>query len=192
MPGRRPEPPKPFVVGRIGRPPDPNRTRQVALRKCRHHGSTEFGRYSNGDGGLRWVCKRCSAEAVTRRHQKVKRILVAEAGGRCAVCGYAATILSLHFHHVDPASKSFPMSMASGRSLAAYRAEATKCVLVCANCHGEIETGLIPSPPPQAKWGEEWVAVERAVEPPADPPSAQRQLRLLDGSEPRPGRSSAG
>jgi cytochrome c553 len=39
------------------------------------------------------------------------------------------------------------MTIASGKSLAAYRAEAKKCVLVCANCHGEIEAGLIPSPP---------------------------------------------
>ena len=32
--------------------------------------------------------------------------------------------------------------MARGKSLAAFRAEARKCVLVCANCHGEIEAGL--------------------------------------------------
>jgi hypothetical protein len=31
------------------------------------------------------------------------------------------------------------MSMASGKSLAAYRVEAKKCMLVCANCHGELE-----------------------------------------------------
>jgi hypothetical protein len=31
--------------------------------------------------------------------------------------------------------------------LASYREEARKGVLVCANCHGEIEAGLIPSPP---------------------------------------------
>ncbi len=42
------------------------------------------------------------------------------------------------------------MDMGRGRSLAAYRAEATKCVLVCANCHGEIESGLIASPPPRS------------------------------------------
>jgi hypothetical protein len=39
------------------------------------------------------------------------------------------------------------MTMAAGKSLAAYIAEAWKCVLVCANCHGEIETGMIESPP---------------------------------------------
>jgi cytochrome c553 len=39
-----------------------------------------------------------------------------------------------------------------GKSIAAYREEAKKCVLVCANCHGEIESGLIESPPPGARY----------------------------------------
>jgi hypothetical protein len=77
----------------------------------------------------------------------MKRILVEEAGGCCAVCGYGRCIINLHFHHVDPSTKSFPISMGKGKSLASYRDEARKCVLVCANCHGEIESGLIPSPP---------------------------------------------
>ena len=63
------------------------------------------------------------------------------------MCGYNRVLANLHFHHVDPATKSFGVTMARGRSLAAYRQEARKCVLVCANCHGEIEAGVIPSPP---------------------------------------------
>jgi hypothetical protein len=110
-----------------------------------------FHRYSAGAGRFRWRCKRCVGEAVTRRHQKVRRILVEEAGGCCAVCGYDRCVVNLHFHHVDPATKSFGVTSASGKSLAAYRAEAAKCVLVCANCHGEIEAGLLASPPPGAR-----------------------------------------
>jgi hypothetical protein len=86
------------------------------------------------------------------RTQKVKRILVEEAGGCCAVCGYARCMVNLHFHHVDPATKSFTMSVASGKGLSKLRAEAKKCVLVCANCRGEIESGVIPSPPPGATY----------------------------------------
>ena len=74
-------------------------------------------------------------------------MLVEEGGGCCQVCGYDRCIINLCFHHVDPATKAFSMTTASGKGLAAYREEAKKCVLVCANCHGEIETGLIPSPP---------------------------------------------
>ena len=92
------------------------------------------------------------AEAVTRRHQKIKRILVEEAGGSCAVCDYSRTTINLHFHHVDPKLKSFSVSMAAGKALATYRKEVEKCVLVCANCHGEIEAGVIESPPPRATY----------------------------------------
>lgn len=79
---------------------------------------------------------------MTRRQQTVRRTLVAEAGGRCSICGYDRCIANLHFHHLDPTSKSFGMSAATGKSLAAYREEAKKCILVCANCHGEIEAGV--------------------------------------------------
>jgi hypothetical protein len=107
-------------------------------------------RHRDGDG-YRYRCKRCVGEAVTRRHRKVKQLLVDESGGGCVVCGYSRCLGNLHFHHVDPALKSFEVQMGLGKSLAAYRAEAAKCVLVCANCHGEIEAGLIPSPPAGTK-----------------------------------------
>jgi cytochrome c553 len=58
----------------------------------------------------------------------------------------------LAFHHVEPRTKSFSMHMGVGKALATFREEARKCVLVCANCHGEIEAGLIPSPPAGARW----------------------------------------
>jgi hypothetical protein len=51
---------------------------------------------------------------------------------------------------VDPATKSFALSMATGKSLDTFRQEAKKCVLLCANCHGEVEAGLLASPPPGA------------------------------------------
>ena len=115
------------------------------MRECARHGLIAFHRYRNGNRFV-YRCKRCVGEAVTRRHRRVRAALVAEAGGRCAVCGYDRCQLNLHFHHVDPTTKSFSMHMGVGKSLAAFREEATKCVLVCASCHGEIEAGQIPSP----------------------------------------------
>jgi hypothetical protein len=120
----------------------------VKLYPCARHGLTEFAFYSDGKGARRWRCKRCAGEAVTRRLQRVKRLLVEEAGGCCTVCGYDRCIINLHFHHVDPATKAFAISVASGKSIGAYRAEVKKCALVCANCHGEIEAGMIESPLP--------------------------------------------
>jgi hypothetical protein len=93
--------------------------------------ASRTARCSEGDRGYRWRCRRCAGEAVTRRLQKVTRIPVQEAGGCCAVCGYDRRI-NLDFHHVDPTTKSFALSVASGKGLAKLRAERKKCALVCA------------------------------------------------------------
>lgn len=107
---------------------------------CPQHGMTVFRRRATG--GYR--CARCRAEAVARRRRKVKRVLVDEAGGRCVVCGYDRCITALEFHHRVPAEKSFSLSHPGvGRSLEKARAEAGKCVLLCANCHAEVEAGAI-------------------------------------------------
>ena len=115
------------------------------LRVCEVHGQTLFVQRS--DGGGTWRCLKCRSAAVTKRRRKVKEILVAEAGGRCAVCGYDRHPAVLQFHHRDPAAKRFALSDAGlARSLARARAEARKCLLLCANCHVEMEAGLISIP----------------------------------------------
>jgi hypothetical protein len=131
-----------------GRPPRPNES--AIVKECAVHGLVVHHLYRDGDK-RRHRCKRCVGEAVTRRHRKMKELLVAEFGGGCVVCGYARCLGNLHFHHVDPAAKAFEIQMGLGKALASYRAEAAKCILVCANCHGEIEAGLIPSPPAGSK-----------------------------------------
>ena len=80
--------------------------------------------------------------AVSIRRRKVKQVLVKEAGGRCALCGYDRYVGALHFHHVDPSTKAFNLSRRGVTiSLARARAEAAKCVLLCGNCHAEVEAG---------------------------------------------------
>jgi hypothetical protein len=70
-------------------------------------------------------------------------LLVAEAGGCCVLCGYAESPAALHFHHIDPTTKSFGVGYTGvTRSIAAARAEAAKCVLLCATCHAEVEAGV--------------------------------------------------
>lgn len=76
----------------------------------------------------------------------MKAILIQEAGVACAICGYARHQGALQFHHVDPSQKSFMISTAVGVSLERFRAEASKCVLLCANCHFEVEGGVTPLP----------------------------------------------
>jgi hypothetical protein len=70
-------------------------------------------------------------------------MLVDEAGGRCRLCGYSRSYAALVFHHVDPAGKSFGLGQRGhSRPLARSREEAQKCLLLCANCHAEVEAGV--------------------------------------------------
>ncbi len=112
----------------------------VLLRRCRKHGYT---RHVAVAGGRRYRCKSCRVEAVTARRRRVKAVLVAEAGGRCCLCGYERFAGALQFHHRDPGEKAFGLSNRGlAHSIARARLEAEKCVLVCANCHAEIEGGI--------------------------------------------------
>ena len=66
-----------------------------------------------------------------------------EAGGSCSLCGYDRYAGALQFHHLDPEVKSFSLSERGiSRSLAKARLEVAKCILVCANCHAELEAGV--------------------------------------------------
>jgi len=107
-------------------------------RYCRRHGQTSF--VLTSQGGYR--CKRCRTAAVSARRRRVKQILVDEAGGSCALCGYDRCVGALQFHHVDPSTKSFTLSHGGvTASIARAREEAAKCILLCSNCHAEVESG---------------------------------------------------
>jgi transposase-like protein len=110
------------------------------MRECGTHGWTWFHRIG---ASPRYRCGRCLVESVSDRRRRIKRILVEEAGGRCVTCGYDACVGVLQFHHLDPTTKRFPVAGGGvARSLERAREEARKCVLLCANCHAEVELGL--------------------------------------------------
>jgi ferredoxin len=112
-------------------------------RSCRRHGRTEF--VLEGRGYYR--CATCRAEATGRWRQVVKRKLVEEAGGGCVICGYSRCQRALQFHHLDPATKEFHLGHnGQTRSLSRSRVEAKKCALLCANCHAEVEAGMVAMP----------------------------------------------
>lgn len=110
---------------------------------CQHHGSTTFVREGRGY----YRCKRCRLERVGRRRREIKRKLVAEAGGKCMICSYDRCPRALEFHHLDPSTKEFHIGYTGvTRSLAKARAEARKCILLCSNCHAEVEAGITAVP----------------------------------------------
>lgn len=113
------------------------------IRACPSHGITLFRIDSRGS----YRCGRCNSERVMARRRAIKRILTDELGGRCLLCGYDACDRALEFHHVDPAEKSFAIGFEGvTRSLARAHAEAAKCVLLCSNCHAEVEAGVASLP----------------------------------------------
>jgi hypothetical protein len=117
---------------------------QEIVRACPKHGETAFAVIGSE---RRARCKLCRSEAVVRRRRRVKALMVDEAGGKCAICLYDRCLNALEFHHLDPTEKEFGVSMRGiTRSIEAVRAEAAKCVLLCANCHAEVEAGLTEVP----------------------------------------------
>lgn len=117
---------------------------QQAVRECRRHGPSLFIAYGPRDH-LR--CDACRKERVSARRRAVKAILVEEAGGRCRLCGYDRYTGALHFHHIQPGEKSFGLAFAGvARSIERQREEARKCLLLCANCHAEVEAGVATIP----------------------------------------------
>ena len=70
--------------------------------------------------------------------------MVQEFGGKCVLCGYNKCAGALDFHHTQPAKKSFALSLKGlSYSWASILKESKKCVLLCKNCHTEVEAGLI-------------------------------------------------
>lgn len=113
--------------------------RRTLLRECVRHGWTTF--VIEGSGRTR--CRRCRVDDVSAWRRRAKARLVAEAGGCCRLCGYEECQAALQFHHLDPTTKSFELSLrGSTKSMATLRAEAAKCVLLCANCHAAVEAGF--------------------------------------------------
>ena len=83
---------------------------------------------------------------TTERRIRNKKLLLELFGGCCSLCGYNKVSRNMSFHHVDPKTKMSDISSEFVvRKLQIVLAEIQKCILVCVNCHGEIEVGIVNS-----------------------------------------------
>lgn len=122
----------------------------------------EFYRDNVNKSGYRPYCKECSKQTSKERYEQegssgkqnnkarlaarteLKRRLVAEAGGKCARCGYSEFISGLDFHHTHgdkEATMANLLMQAVGKRgdyLDIALREAKKCILLCRNCHGAL------------------------------------------------------
>ena len=80
-------------------------------------------------------------QLLYKRAFKRKLELVKSKGGGCCKCGYNKCLRALEFHHENPEDKLFGLSINNlwSKSWEEIEKEAGKCILVCANCHREIE-----------------------------------------------------
>ena len=85
-----------------------------------------------------------NAKMTAIRRLRLKKKLVQMRGGKCQICGYNKCLIALDFHHVDESTKEFGLSQRDlTKSWEKIKAELTKCVLVCANCHREIHAKMV-------------------------------------------------
>ena len=107
---------------------------------CRFCGETNEEKFvkRTRERRCKTTCKACHSKRTSARMRTNRAILVAEHGGKCVRCGYDKYIGSLHFHHIDPSQKDPKWSTIHTWHIDKARKEAEKCILVCANCHGEI------------------------------------------------------
>jgi hypothetical protein len=93
----------------------------------------------------RFCSKNCSLKYhVANRRRAIKRELIEYAGGKCAICGYDRCSGALQFHHLQPELKEFGIAdKGLSRGIDKAKIEVDKCILVCANCHAELESGYI-------------------------------------------------
>jgi hypothetical protein len=94
------------------------------------------------DNRKKATVKQPPGKGVVTWRQRTKQKAIDYKGGKCGLCGYSKSVWSLTFHHLDPTKKDFNISSGNCKSWERIKAEVDKCVLLCANCHGEVHAGL--------------------------------------------------
>ena len=85
-------------------------------------------------------------EAVTKRRRMIKTLAIEYKGGRCQICGYSKYQGALDLHHIK-GDKEFGIGERGyTRSWEKIKTELDKCILVCANCHRELEANITQLP----------------------------------------------
>ena len=100
----------------------------------------EFGNRWDTWHGKMTRCKPCNVIHHEQRQTAARANLnvIKEAQG-CMICGYDEDGSKLHFHHRDPSTKLFTISMQLTRSPQRLQEEIDKCDLLCAACHNIVE-----------------------------------------------------
>jgi len=90
-----------------------------------------------------------NSEHVKRWRERTKARLVEAMGGECVCCGYKKSIWPMEMHHLDTSKKEFGLGSSRANIVSWKRIseEASKCVMLCSNCHKEVHQGITVVPP---------------------------------------------
>ena len=109
------------------------------IKRCKNHGNVYH--FKRKDGSYR--CGKCASEWVINSRIRKKEKLIKIFGGKCKICGYNKYVGALDFHHLNPKTKSFALSVKGlCYSWNTVKKEAEKCIILCKNCHTEVENGI--------------------------------------------------
>lgn len=127
--------------------------------KCHQEKTLDnFYKCSRCSDGYQWICKECMRTSYnecrkskiehynevrkTRQIKNTQRIREWKSARGCCICGenYANC---LELHHLDPSEKEFNPSEMYTFGWDSFMKEASKCVILCANCHRKVHGGII-------------------------------------------------
>lgn len=101
-----------------------------------------------------------TTQDIKKWYKNCKSKLIKGFNGKCCVCGYDRCIDAFDFHHIDPLVKEFNISGYKVKNWDKIKAEAHKCVLLCAVCHRELHAGIIQLPDPLILFNEDLIPKE--------------------------------
>ena len=126
---------------RIGR-----QTKKKTTKKCKCCGKElpleDFNFWNKEKGTRMSICKECEHERARQKREYKKTLLYELKEVGCCVCGEMDPIC-LDFHHYNQDEKEFNISQTMTHSIPDMLAEASKCVVVCSNCHRKIHAGTL-------------------------------------------------
>lgn len=85
--------------------------------------------------------KKRRTDRISEHRRRIKRKAVDYSGGMCLKCEYKRSVAALDFHHLDPGSKDFQISAGLSIGWDRTKAELSKTILFCKNCHSEFHNG---------------------------------------------------
>lgn len=97
----------------------------------------------NGNQRYKPNCKLCYDTDIVVKRTRIRNLVLEELGYYCCkICGYNKSPRALHLHHLDASTKEYQISNMWSKTDQEIKKEASKCVILCANCHAEIHDGV--------------------------------------------------